>query len=282
MKQSKTKYIHSLLPFLTHPSILIPLPMHNRHPHHRQCKQIIASRVSYPPHRCHHTNRQSRYNDGEAQSGVHPAATATQMDNNKTQSVIRVVTTLPADDDKTQSVVRPIHCCHHVNRWSQHNNGKAQSGIHPAATAAWIDNDKTQSVIRPVATVSPANSQLLSHFHQAAASTTKLAAATVLFPPPPLTPRSHDRTSTAYKIKNIEYYWLTFFSPWWYWQHAAMMAEPWDNNDSNVVICNYLQQRWCFNLMKMIVAAWSHIEDMNKMTEHTDAQKILILQLLLK
>ena len=117
MKQSKTKYIHSLLPFLIRPSILIPLPMHNRHPHHRQCKRIIASRISHPPHCRRHANRGSPHNDGKAQSGIHPAATAAQMDNNKTQSVIRpVVTTLPADNDKTQSVVCPIHCRHHVNR----------------------------------------------------------------------------------------------------------------------------------------------------------------------
>jgi hypothetical protein len=49
MKQSKTKYIHSLFPFLICPSILIPLPMHNHHPHCHQCEQIIASRVSQPP-----------------------------------------------------------------------------------------------------------------------------------------------------------------------------------------------------------------------------------------
>ncbi len=102
MKQSKTKYIHSLLPFLIPPSILFPLPIHNRHPHCRQRKQIIASRVSHPPHHRHHANRQSRHNDGEAQSGVHPAATAVRMDNNKTQSVINpVITTLPADNDET-------------------------------------------------------------------------------------------------------------------------------------------------------------------------------------
>jgi hypothetical protein len=64
-----------------------------------------------------------------------------------------------------------------------------------------MDNDKTQSVIRPVTTASPADNPLLLRFRQAAASTTKLAAATVLSPPPPLPPRSHDHTSTAYKIK---------------------------------------------------------------------------------
>ncbi len=31
------------------------------------------------------------------------------------------------------------------------------------------------------------------------------------------------------------------FSPGWLRQHAAMTAEPRDNNDSNVVICNYLE-----------------------------------------
>ncbi len=202
MKQSKTKYIHSLLPFLIRPSILIPLPTHNRHPHCRQRKQIIASRVSHPPHRCHHANRQLQHNDGKAQSGIHPAATAAQMDNNKTQSVIRpIITTLPVDNDKTQSAVCPVHCRHHANRRSRHNDGKAQSGIHPAATAARMDNDKTQSVIRPVATALPADNPLLLRFCQAAVSTTKQATATVLLPPPPLPPRSHDHTATAYKIK---------------------------------------------------------------------------------
>jgi hypothetical protein len=66
-----------------------------------------------------------------------------------------------------------------------------------------MDNDKTQSVIRPIATALPADNLLSSRFRQAAASTTKLATATVLLPPPPLPPRSHDHTSTAYKIKNI-------------------------------------------------------------------------------
>jgi hypothetical protein len=202
MKQSKTKYIHSLLPFLIRPSILIPLSTRNCHPHRCQHKQIIASRVSHPPH-CHrHANRRSQHNYGKAQSGVHPAATAARMDNNKTQSVIRpVVTTLPADNDETQSVVSPVHRRRHANRRSLHNDGKAQSGVHPAASAAQMDNNKTQSVIRPIATASPADSPLLLCFHQAAASTTKLAAATVLLPPPPLPPRSHDHTSTAYKIK---------------------------------------------------------------------------------
>jgi hypothetical protein len=204
MKQSKTKYIHSLLPFFICPSILIPLPMHNCHPHCCQCEQIIASRVSHPPH-CHcHENRRSPHNNGKAQSGVHPVATAAQMDNNKTQSVIcPIITTLPADNDKIQSVVRPVHRRRHANRRSQHNDGKAQSGVHPAATAAQVDNDKTQSVICSVATALPAYNPLLSCFRQAVTSTTKLAAATVLLPPPPLPPHSHDCTSTAYKIKNI-------------------------------------------------------------------------------
>jgi hypothetical protein len=71
------------------------------------------------------------------QSGDHPAATAAQMDNSKTQSVIGpVITTLPADDDETQPVVHPINCRHHANRQLRHNDGKAQSGVHPAATAA--------------------------------------------------------------------------------------------------------------------------------------------------
>jgi hypothetical protein len=137
MKQSKTKYIHSLLPLLIRPSILIPLPTHNCHPHCRQHKRIIASKVSHPPHHHHHANRQLRHNDGKAQSGVHPAATAAQTDNNNTQSVIRpVVTTSPADDDETQLVVRPVHRCRHVNRQLRHNDGKAQSGIHPVPTSA--------------------------------------------------------------------------------------------------------------------------------------------------
>ncbi len=204
MKQSKTKYIHFLLPFLICPSILIPLPTHNRHPHCCQRKRIIASRVSQPPHRRRHANRRLRHNDGKAQSGIHPAATAMRMDNNKTQSVIRpIITTSPAEDDKTQSVVRPIHHRRHANRRSQHNDGKAQSGVHPAATAARMNNDKTQSVSRPVATALPADNPLLSRFRQAAPSTTKLDTATLLLPPPPLPPRSHDCTSTAYKIKNI-------------------------------------------------------------------------------
>jgi hypothetical protein len=119
MKKLKTKYIHSLLPFLIRPSILIPLPMHNRHPHCPQCKQIIASRVNHPPHRRCHANRQLQHNNGKAQSGIHPAATATRMDNNRTQSVIHpIITTLPADDDETQSVVRPVHHRRHVNRRS--------------------------------------------------------------------------------------------------------------------------------------------------------------------
>jgi hypothetical protein len=202
MKQSKTKYIYSLIPFLIRPSIPIPLLTHNRHPHCYQREQIIASRVSHPPHRRCHTNRQSRHNNGKAQSGVHPAATTVRMDNNKTQSVIRpVITTLPADNDETQSVICPVYCRHHANRQLQHNDGKAQSGVHPAATAVQMDNDKTQSVICPIATALPADNPLSSRFRQAAASTTKLAAATVLLLPPPLPPRSHDCTSTAYKIK---------------------------------------------------------------------------------
>ncbi len=57
-----------------------------------------------------------------------------------------------------------------------------------------------------------------------------------------------------------------------------------DNDDGNVVICNYLQYSWCFNLTNMmLIAASRHIENENKMTEHTtDALKILILQLLLE
>jgi hypothetical protein len=125
------------------------------------------------------------------------------MDKNKTQSVIRpIITTLPADNDETQSVVRPAHRHCHAKRRSRHNDGKAQSGVHPAATTTMqMDNDKTQSVICPVATTLPADNPLLLHFRQAAASTTKLAAATVLLPLPPLPPRSHDRTSTAYNNK---------------------------------------------------------------------------------
>ncbi len=62
-----------------------------------------------------------------------------------------------------------------------------------------------------------------------------------------------------------------------------MTAEPRDNDDGNVVICNYLEQRWCFDLTNvMLIAASSHIENENEMTELTDALKILILQLLLE
>jgi hypothetical protein len=40
--------------------------------------------VVCPSHCHHHANRQLRHNDSKAQLGVHPATTATQMNNDKT------------------------------------------------------------------------------------------------------------------------------------------------------------------------------------------------------
>ncbi len=78
---------------------------------------------------------------------------------------------------------------------------RSQASTLPPPLRKWI---MTNTISHPPCRHRLASRQsALSHFRQAAASTTKLAAATVLSPPPPLPPRSHDCTSTAYKIKNI-------------------------------------------------------------------------------
>jgi hypothetical protein len=122
--------------------------------------------------------------------------------------------------------------------------------------------------------------RLKVRFRQATASAAKLAAATMLPPPPPLPTRSNRCITTAYKI-NKKGILLTnlFFT-------TMVTAAP--SNDCGAM----RQQQWqcCYLQLPRIVLmlqsdkpeASSHIENKNKMTEHTDTLKILILQLLLE
>jgi hypothetical protein len=117
------------------------------------------------------------------------------------------------------------------------------------------------------------------HFCQAAPSAAKLAAATVLPPLPPLPMRGTRRATTAYKI-NKKGILLTnlFFTTMGMTARSnncgAMRQQRWQ--------CCYLQlTRIALMLRSDEREASSHIENKNKMTEHTDALKILILQLLL-
>jgi hypothetical protein len=63
-----------------------------------------------------------------------------------------------------------------------------------------------------------------------------------------------------------------------------MTTDLQDKDNSSVVVCNLNSvDAWTLDLMNVVlVAAASHIENENEMTQHTDALKILILQHLLK
>ncbi len=116
-------------------------------------------------------------------------------------------------------------------------------------------------------------------FCQAATSAAKLATTTVLLPPPPLPTCGNCRATTAYKIKKGILLTNLFFT-------AMVMTVRSDNCGAT------RQQQWqcCYLQLPRIALmlrsdkheASSHIENKNKMTEHTDALKILILQLLLE
>ncbi len=117
-------------------------------------------------------------------------------------------------------------------------------------------------------------------FHQAATSATKLAATTVLPPPPPLLMRGNRRANTAYKI-NKKGILLTNLS-------LKKMVTTARSDDCGAT----RQQRWqcCYLQLPRIVLmlqsdkheASIHIENKNKMTEHSNTLKILMLQLLLE
>ncbi len=63
-----------------------------------------------------------------------------------------------------------------------------------------------------------------------------------------------------------------------------MTTDLQDKDNSSVVVCNLNSvDAWTLDLMNMeLVAAASHIENGNKMTQHTDALKISILQQVLE
>ncbi len=122
--------------------------------------------------------------------------------------------------------------------------------------------------------------RLKSHFCQAAASAAKLADTTVLLPPPPLPMRGNRRATTAYKINKKGILLTNLF--------FTTMVMTAGSNDCGAM----RQQRWqcCYLQLPRIALmlgsdrreASSHIENKNKMTEHTDALKSLILQLILE
>ncbi len=62
------------------------------------------------------------------------------------------------------------------------------------------------------------------------------------------------------------------------------MTDLQDKDNSSVIACNLNSvDAWTLDLMnEVLVAAASHIENGNKMTQHTDALKILIPQQLLE
>ncbi len=122
--------------------------------------------------------------------------------------------------------------------------------------------------------------RLKLHFCQAAASAAKLAATIVLPPPPPLPMRGNCHATFAYKI-NKKGILLTnlFFST---------MVTTARSDD-----CGATRQQWwqfCYLQLPIIaLMLWSdkceasnHVENENEMTEHTDALKILTIQLLLE
>ncbi len=123
--------------------------------------------------------------------------------------------------------------------------------------------------------------QLKSCFRQASASTAKLAAAIMLPPPPPLPTSGNRRTTTAYKINKKGILFTNLF-------FTTMVMTACSDN------CGATRQRqWqcCYlQLPRIALMLWSdereassHIEhNKNKMTEHTDTLKILIIQLLLE
>jgi hypothetical protein len=63
-----------------------------------------------------------------------------------------------------------------------------------------------------------------------------------------------------------------------------MTTDLQDKDNSSVVVCNKNSvDAWTLDLMNVVlVAAASHIENGNKMTQHTDALKNLIPQQLLE
>jgi hypothetical protein len=118
------------------------------------------------------------------------------------------------------------------------------------------------------------------HFRQAATSVAKLASATVLPLLPPLPTRGNRRGTTVYKINKKGILLTNLF--------FTMMVMTARSNDCGATRqqrwqCCYLQlPRKALMLQSDECEASSHIENKNKMTEHTDALKILILQLLLE
>jgi hypothetical protein len=115
---------------------------------------------------------------------------------------------------------------------------------------------------------------------QAAATTAKLAATIVLLPPPLLPMRGNRCATTAYKINKKGILLTSLF--------FITMVTTACSDDCGAT----RQQRWqfCYVQLPRIALmlqsdereASSHIENKNKMIEHTDALKILILQLLLE
>jgi hypothetical protein len=116
--------------------------------------------------------------------------------------------------------------------------------------------------------------------HQAAVSAAKLATAIMLPPLPPLPMRGNSHTTTAYKINKKGILLTDLF--------FTMMVTTAHSDDCGAT----RQQRWqcCYLQLPRIALmlrsdereASSHIENKNKMTEHTDTLKILIIQLLLE
>jgi hypothetical protein len=122
--------------------------------------------------------------------------------------------------------------------------------------------------------------RLKLRFCQAAASTIKLAAAIVLLPPPPLPTHGNRRATAAYKINKKGILLTNLF-------FTTMVTTARSDN------CGATRQRqWqcCYLPLPRIALmlrsdkceASNHIENKNEMTEHTDALKILIIQLLLE
>jgi hypothetical protein len=122
--------------------------------------------------------------------------------------------------------------------------------------------------------------RLKLHFHQAATSAAKLATAIVLPPPPPLPMHGNCRATTAYKINKKGILLTNLF--------FTKMVTTACSNDCRAM----RQQRWqcCYLQLSRIALmlqsgkreASNHIENKNKMIEHTDTLKILMIQLLLE
>ncbi len=115
---------------------------------------------------------------------------------------------------------------------------------------------------------------------QAAASAAKLAAAIMLPLPPPLPTRGNCHATTAYKINKKRILLTNLF-----FTTMVMTAR---SNDCGATRqqqwqCCYLQlPRIALMLQSDKREASNHIENKNKMTEHTDALKIFVIQLLLE